>query len=136
MKKLLLLLLVMIGFIQTVAYSNNSYNSDEWTKVVENNYVNTSGITGTYDRYGFSFLLKSYNKGQYEPVNNHAISYTISRYTIDCDKLSYKIGIMDSYGKNDEFITGDYNKFAQFQPIIPDTAIGTIANKLCKHTNQ
>lgn len=33
-----------------------------WHKVDDNNYVYKDGIVGTEDRYGFTFLLKSYNK--------------------------------------------------------------------------
>ena len=133
MKKLLFLLFVF-SFVQLVVYAQN-LPTEYWEKVSENNYADMYGVTGTLDRYGFSFLLKSYNKGQYEPVNGRKISYTISTYTIDCDKYSYKIGTMDSYNDKNDFITGDYNKYAKFQPIVSGTAVGEMAKKLCKIRN-
>lgn len=103
-----------------------------WQKVAENNYINTDGIMGTQDIYGFSFVLKAYNKGQYEPVNGKKIWYTLSQYTIDCAKQKYKIGIIDSYGYNNNFINGDYNRYASFQPIVQGTAVSAVASELCK----
>lgn len=103
-----------------------------WHKVDENNYVYKDGIVGTEDRYGFTFLLKSYNKGQYEPVNGNKIQYTLTQYTMDCGKKSYKIGVIDSYGYHDNFVYGDYNKYAQFQPIVSGTAISELYKKLCR----
>lgn len=104
----------------------------EWKRVDENFYIDSDGIVGTEDIYGFTFLLKSYNKGQYEPVNGKFIFYTLAQYTIDCAKRSYKIGVMDSYGKQDNFITGDYNKYAEFQPIVGGTAVSNVYKKLCR----
>ena len=60
------------------------------------------------------------------------IFYTLAQYTIDCAKRSYKIGVMDSYGKQDNFITGDYNKYAEFQPIVGGTAVSNVYKKLCR----
>lgn len=104
----------------------------QWTMLDANNYVNLEGIVGVEDIYGFSFLLKSYNKGQYEPVNGKEIWYTLSQYTIDCSKRKYKIGVIDSYGYSDNFVNGDYNRYAKFQPIVEGTAIDIISNKLCR----
>lgn len=39
---------------------------------------------------------------------------------------------MDSYGKQDNFITGDYNKYAEFQPIVGGTAVSNVYKKLCR----
>ena len=103
-----------------------------WHKVDDNNYVYKDGIVGTEDRYGFTFLLKSYNKGQYESVNGNKIQYTLTQYTLDCGKRSYKTGEIDSYGIRDNFVYVDYNKFAQFQPIVPGTAISELYKKLCR----
>ena len=104
----------------------------EWKRVDENSYIDSDGIVGAEDIYGFTFLLKSYNKGQYEPVNGKFIFYTLAQYTIDCAKRSYKIGVMDSYGKQDNFIIGDYNKYAEFQPIVGGTAVSNVYKKLCR----
>lgn len=130
MKKINLLFLSLIISFCTVSASEKP--QDIWRQVAPNNYIDPEGIVGTTDIYGFTFLLKAYNKGQYEPINGKKILYTLSQYTIDCVKQTYKIGVMDSYGQNDEFITGDYNRFATFQPIISGTAVSAVAQKLCK----
>lgn len=131
MKNLLILLLIL--FLTSIAgiCSENSEDSS-WKRVSDNNYIDSDGIVGTEDMYGFSFLLKSYNKGQYEPVNGKNVWYTLSQYTIDCGRNTYKIGVMDSYGYKNNFINGDYNKYAQFQPIVQGTAVSAVANKLCR----
>lgn len=131
MKNLLILLLIL--FLTSIAgiCSENSEDSS-WKRVSDNNYIDSDGIVGTEDMYGFSFLLKSYNKGQYEPVNGKNVWYTLSQYTIDCGRKTYKIGVMDSYGYKNNFINGDYNKYAQFQPIVQGTAVFAVANKLCR----
>ncbi len=131
MKNLLILLLIL--FLTSIAgiCSENSEDSS-WKRVSDNNYIDSDGIVGTEDMYGFSFLLKSYNKGQYEPVNGKNVWYTLSQYTIDCGRKTYKIGVMDSYGYKNNFINGDYNKYAQFQPIVQGTAVSAVANKLCR----
>lgn len=103
-----------------------------WQKVAENNYINPDGIVGMEDIYGFSFILKSYNKGQYEPVNGKRIWYTLSQYTIDCGKKKYKIGMIDSYGYENNFINGDYNRYASFQPIVSGTAVSSVSKMLCR----
>lgn len=126
---------LVILFILFYGFSVALYAAEEgvlWEKVSDNNYINPDGITGTEEMYGFTFLLKSYNKGQYEPVNGKKISYTIGRYSIDCGRYTYKIGVIDSYGSNDNFITGDYNRYAKFQPIIDGTAVEAVAKKLCR----
>lgn len=128
-RKIILLLLLLISSYPVSAIEKQQ---DIWQSVAPNNYIDPEGIVGTTDIYGFTFLLKAYNKGQYEPINGKKISYTLSQYTIDCEKHTYKIGVMDSYGQNDEFITGDYNRFANFQPIVSGTAVSAIAQKLCR----
>lgn len=132
MKKIVLLTILSIFIISLAAYSSEEYDDTQWQKVSENNYIDADGIVGTNEIYGFTFLLKSYNKGQYEPVNGHKIFYTLSQYTIDCGRHTYKIGVMDSYGYHDNFVTGDYNRYAQFQPIVSGTAVSAVANKLCR----
>ena len=127
MKKFILCLIIIISSLS--AFANEEIR---WQRVSENNYINPDGIIGTTDRYGFSFLLKSYNKGQYEPFNGKEILYTLNNYTIDCSKMKYKIGIIDSYGTQDNFINGDYNKYASFQPIAEGTAVSEVAKKLCR----
>ena len=109
-----------------------SKESEEWERIAPNNYVYKEGITGLENIYGYSFLLKSYNKGQYEPVNGKQISYTLGQYEINCARKTYKVGVLDSYDENDGFINGDYNKYAQFQPVVEGTAIYIITTKLCK----
>ena len=125
--------MLLILFLTSIAgiCSENSEDSS-WKRVSDNNYIDSDGIVGTEDMYGFSFLLKSYNKGQYEPVNGKNVWYTLSQYTIDCGRKTYKIGVMDSYGYKNNFINGDYNKYAQFQPIVQGTAVSAVANKLCR----
>lgn len=105
---------------------------DNWTRVTPNNYVDYEDVIGLQDRYGFSFLLKSYNKGQYEPIGGRQIKYTLSQYEIDCQKHAYKIGIIDSYDDDDIFVNGDYNRYAEFQPIVTGTAVSAISSKLCR----
>lgn len=130
MKTFLKSLIILLIFIFPIAIAQQ--NDTIWEKVAENNYINPDGIIGTQDIYGFSFLLKAYNKGQYEPVNGNRIWYTLSQYTIDCAKQKYKIGIIDSYGYNNNFVNGDYNRYATFQPIIQGTAVSAVAKNLCK----
>lgn len=132
MKNRILFSVLMIFTFAIAAYCVENSDDVQWKKVSENNYIDSDGIVGTTEIYGFTFLLKSYNKGQYEPVNGHDISYTLSQYTIDCVKRTYKIGVIDSYGYRDNFITGDYNRFAQFQPIVSGTVVSAVANKLCR----
>lgn len=104
----------------------------DWTKIAPNNYVDMDAIVGTEDYYGFSFLLKAYNKGQYEPIYNQQILYTLSQYELDCGRHSYKIGVIDSYDEDGDFISSDYNRYAQFQPIVKDTAVYALSKKLCR----
>ncbi len=126
---------VLLFFILCVSsglvYAETS-EVETWQKVSDNNYINPDGVVGTEDMYGFTFILKSYNKGQYEPVNGQKIQYTLSQYTIDCVKRLYKIGVIDSYGYQNNFVNGDYNKYAKFQPIVSGTAVGAVAAKLCR----
>lgn len=121
--------LLIIPFLSVAAFATDDM---QWIQLDSNNYVNADGIVGTEDIYGFSFLLKSYNKGQYEPVNGKKIYYTLSQYTIDCSKRKYKIGVIDSYGYSDNFVNGDYNRYAKFQPVVEGTAIDIISKKLCR----
>ena len=130
-KKIIFVILLVIMF----APNTYSSNAVEWKKVTENNYINPETIIGTNDIYGFIFMLKSFNKGQYEPVNGLNISYTLSQYTLDCGKNKYKIGIIDSYDAQGNFVNGDYNKYAKFQPIVSGTAVSAVAAKLCRPLN-
>ncbi len=129
MKKLSILTLIVFIFFALTALAAEEV---EWKYIAPNNYIYKEGITGTEEMYGYSFLLKSYNKGQYEPVNGRNISYTLGQYEINCAKRTYKVGLIDSYDENGIFINGDYNKYASFQPIVSDTAVYEVANKLCK----
>lgn len=131
MKKFFGILLILFAF-SGFTNSAEPVGDVNWQKVADNNYIDYEGIVGTEDMYGFTFLLKSYNKGQYEAVNGNDISYTLAQYTINCTKMTYKIGLIDSYGYKDNFVTGDYNKYAKFQPIVQDTAVSAVAAKLCR----
>ncbi len=131
MKKIFLSILFFLCSMTSIVFAQ-SEEYTEWKRVDENSYIDSDGIVGAEDIYGFTFLLKFYNKGQYEPVNGKFIFYTLAQYTIDCAKRSYKIGVMDSYGKQDNFITGDYNKYAEFQPIVGGTAVSNVYKKLCR----
>ena len=131
MKKIFLSILFFLCLMTSIVFAQ-SEEYTEWKRVDENSYIDSDGIVGAEDIYGFTFLLKSYNKGQYEPVNGKFIFYTLAQYTIDCAKRSYKIGVMDSYGRQDNFITGDYNKYAEFQPIVGGTAVSNVYKKLCR----
>lgn len=124
MKQLLLIFFILLTV--SIAFADDQ---SEWIQVDSNNYINSDDIVE--DNYGFTFLLKSYNKGQYEPVNGKTIWYTISQYTIDCSSRKYKIGIIDSYGYSNNFVNGDYNRYAKFQPIVSGTAVYIVANQLC-----
>ncbi len=131
MKKLLLTTIIL--FISTViAYSAENSAESGWKRVSDSSFIDEDGIMGAEDIYGFSFLLKSYNKGQYEPVNGKKISYTLAQYTIDCGKHTYKIGVIDSYDNQGNFVSGDYNRFAKFQPIVQGTSISNVYQKLCR----
>lgn len=128
MKKFIAVFIILL----TSSLTTRASEEFNWQRVTENNYINPEGIIGTTDIYGFSFILKSFNKGQYEPVNGKEILYTLSNYTIDCSKNKYKIGVIDSYGYQNNFVNGDYNKYAKFQPIAEGTAVSEVAKKLCK----
>jgi hypothetical protein len=128
MKKIFLSLFITFIAIMPVS----SETAIRWAKVSENNYINPEGIIGVEDIYGFTFLLKSFNKGQYERFNDKDVWYTLSQYTINCAKQTYKIGTIDSYGFEDNFVNGDYNKFATFQPIAEGTAVSEVAKRLCR----
>ena len=131
MKKILLLLIfIMITFLPS--FCAQQEDETQWMKVAENSYIDLDGVMGTEDIYGFSFLLKAYNKGQYEPVNGKKVWYTLSQYTIDCANKKYKIGVIDSYGFKNNFVNGDYNRYATFQPIVQGTAVSAVAKELCR----
>jgi len=129
MKRIIIIFLLLVVGSYTYARSGDDIN---WQKLSENNYINPDGIIGTDDIYGYSFIIKSYNKGQYERVNGNDVWYTLSQYTIDCSKMKYKIGMIDSYGYEDNFVNGDYNRYAKFQPIASGTAVSEAAKKLCR----
>ena len=130
MKKLFLILLMVT--IPVLICNAEEPDGINWKRVAPNNYIDPDGITGTQDRYGFSFIMKSYNKGQYEPVENRQVLYTLGQYEIDCLKRRYKLGTIDSYDDNGYFINGDYNQYAKFQPIVSGTAVSAVSRKLCK----
>jgi len=125
-----------LAFVLVLGFAVPAYSAQDegvlWEKVAENNYINPDGVVGTEDMYGFSFLLKSFNKGQYEPIYGKSIWYTLSQYTINCSQYTYKIGVIDSYGHENNFINGDYNRYAAFQPIVSGTAVSAVAKQLCK----
>ena len=130
MKKIFVIILFAFLILLPV---NSKENSDaEWERVAPNNYVYKDTIAGTEGFYGYSFMLKSYNKGQYEPINGRQVLYTLGMYEINCLKHSYKIGTLDSYDDDGDFVNGDYNKYAQFQPIVEGTAIDVMASRLCR----
>ena len=89
-------ILIACFLVLTVISSVKAQEGEDvaWQKVAEDSYIDPDGIVGSSDMYGFSFLLKAYNKGQYEPVNGNSIWYTLSQYTIDCAKQKYKIGMI------------------------------------------
>lgn len=126
-------LIFCILYLTSALFADSKTTDDiNWQQVTENNFIDVDGIVGTSDMYGFTFILKSYNKGQYEPVNGINIKYTLSQYTVDCLKYKYKIGVIDSYGEQNNFVNGDYNRYANFQPIVQGTAVGAVAAKLCR----
>ena len=130
MKKFLIINIIL--FLGLSVFGKVDNDGTDWTHVAPNNYVDYGGVVGLEEIYGFTFMLKAFNKGQYEPVNGRQILYTLSQYTLNCSNRTYKIGIMDSYDDNGYFVNGDYNKYAKFQPIVEGTAVDTIANKLCR----
>ena len=79
MKKIIKYLLFIAFYVSSISLviANESGVNDMWKWVAENNYIYEDGIVGTEDRYGFTFLLKSYNKGQYEHVNGNKIQLLI-----------------------------------------------------------
>ena len=103
-----------------------------WTQVDYYSFIDFKTVIKESVENKYTFLLKSYNKGQYEPVNGLVVNYTISQYTIDCNQKSYKIGMIDSYSKEGDFVNGDYNRYAKFQPVVSGTAVYNVMNNLCK----
>lgn len=124
-----LIILIIIVFTSCIFVQAQDLN---WTRIDDNNFVDYESVVGADDMYGYTFLMKSFNKGQYEPVNGRSILYTLSHYEINCAKRTYKIGVMDSYDKNDGFVNGDYNRFAEFQPVVEGSAVSVVASKLCR----
>ncbi|MBQ8460108.1 hypothetical protein IJ541_08425 [bacterium] len=127
MKKIFAVIFILISVSCCFAQESDT----NWQKVAENNYINPDGIVNI-ENFKYSFLLKAYNKGQYEPMYGKKIWYTLSQYTLDCSEKTYKIGVIDSYGYEDNFINGDYNRYADFQPIVQGSAVGEVAKFLCK----
>lgn len=129
MKKLLfaVLLILQVLLLPCVAEEN----SELWQRVDENSFLSYATIVQEAKNQ-YSFMIKSYNKGQYEPINGNKILYTISQYSIDCEQNLYKIGVIDSYGEENKFVNGDYNRYAKFQPIVQGTAVGNVSTMLCK----
>lgn len=130
MKNIVLILISIIFLTQLSAVSTEE--EIRWRQVDGNSYINPEGIIELEDIYGFSFMLKSYNKGQYEDIFGKPIRYTIAQYTVDCSKQTYKIGVIDSYDYGDIFVNGDYNRYAAFRPIVHGTAVSAAASKLCR----
>lgn len=128
-KKFLIFILFIFNFM---AFAMGSEVDLIWKKVDENSFINMKTIVASSEYYGYSFMLKSYNKGQYEPVNGQKISYTVSQYALDCGSLKYKIGVIDSFAEDGSFINGDYNRYAKFRPIVSGTAVYNIASKICR----
>ncbi len=116
----------------SILFSASALSDTVWTKIDETSYTDFDNIVGLEDIYGYSFLLKTYNKGQFEPINGRNILYAISQYEIDCRKNSYKIGTIDSYDEDDAFVYGDYNRFSEFQPIVEGSSVSIISKKLCR----
>ena len=125
MKKVLLATLFIVC-LPVVAMDNGV----SWERVDENSFVNLHTIVNHAEQ-NVTFMLKAYNKGQYESVNGQNIAYTISQYTINCRDKMYKIGVIDSYSEDGSFVNGDYNRYAKFRPIVHGTAVSNVANKFC-----
>ena len=129
MKKFLFIIFGIFVLFNLWVYS--IAQDSEWTKLDENNYINLDTVIGATDFYGYSFLLKSYNKGQYESVNNKKIKYSLIQYEINCARKTYKIGIIDSYDAQDNFVYGDYNRYAKFQPIVNGSVADEVEKIIC-----
>lgn len=127
MKKFSMILVLLLFIVAGCSFAQDGV---AWRRVDENNFINPDGIVATSE--GYTFMLKAFNKGQYEPVNGKKINYTISQYTIDCENMEYKIGVIDSFGYEDNFVNGDYNRYAKFQSIVSGTAVEKVAKHLCK----
>jgi hypothetical protein len=113
-------------------FSAVNAQESEFVKLVsQNSYINPKGIV-RYPDGTYSVIIKSYNKGQYEPINGRFISYTLSQHFIDCENSTYKLGLIDSYDDEDNFVNGDYNRYATFQPVIQGNSAGAVYNLICK----
>jgi hypothetical protein len=129
MKKFIVILnlfLFCLLFI-TAKATETTYNK----LISVNSYINPSEIVKISDG-NYSFILKAYNKGQYEPVNGRFIEYTLTEHIINCTNATYKLGLIDSYDKENNFVNGDYNRYATFQPIVQGTSVGDVYNLICK----
>ena len=123
MKKFSMILVLLLFIVAGCSFAQDGV---AWRRVDENNFINPDGIVATSE--GYTFMLKAFNKGQYEPVNGKKINYTISQYSIDCENMEYKIGVIDSFGYEDNFV----NRYAKFQSIVSGTAVEKVAKHLCK----
>jgi hypothetical protein len=127
-RKVLLFYLIAFGCCCACANDLESV----WKQVEYNSFINSETVIREADDNIYIFLLKSYNKGQYEPVNGVDVDYAISQYTVDCNQGLYKIGMIDSYSKEGNFVNGDYNRFAKFQPVVSGIAVYNVMKDLCK----
>jgi hypothetical protein len=129
MKKFIIILNLIVStlLLLTANAKDSTYNK----LISENSYINPSEIIKISDGT-YSLIIKAYNKGQYEPINGSFISYTLTEHVINCTSSTYKLGIINSYDEDDDFVNGDYNKYATFQPIVPGTTDGDVYNFICK----
>jgi hypothetical protein len=130
MKKFIVIFNIL--FLALMFSAVNAQESEFVKLISQNSYINPHGIVYNPDDGTYSVIIKSYNKGQYEPVNGRFISYTLSQHFIDCQNATYKLGLIDSYDDEDNFVNGDYNRFATYQPIIQGNSSGAVYNLICK----
>ena len=134
------LLVIFIFFVYIINFQLGSLSKDisqtqegaEWSKINDYDYIDLDSINGTENYYGFNFNLKSFNRGQYEKINNTVVSYTITKYSINCLKQKYNITKIDCYDNNDNFISEELNPYSRFRPIISGTSIKNVFNNLCR----
>jgi hypothetical protein len=129
MKKFIIILNLILStwLLLSVNAKETTYNK----LISGNSYINPSEIIKISDGI-YSFIIKAYNKGQYEPINGRFISYTLTEHVLNCTNSTYKLGIIDSYDEDDDFVNGDYNKYATFQPIIEGTSDEAVYKLICK----
>ena len=58
--------------------------------------------------------------------------FAVDRHHVAILLLPRAVGVIDSYGYQDNFVNGDYNKYAKFQPIAEGTAVSEVAKRLCR----